>query len=84
MSLQMVLIQPPEVWCPPADLPDITDAKKIAIDVETRDPDIKTLGPGWATGNGDVVGYAIAVDGWSCYLPVGHLGGGNLDKRQVF
>jgi DNA polymerase I-like protein with 3'-5' exonuclease and polymerase domains len=83
MSLQMVLIQPPEVWCPPADLPDITDAKKIAIDVETRDPDIKTLGPGWATGNGDVVGYAIAVDGWSCYLPVGHLGGGNLDKRQV-
>jgi DNA polymerase I-like protein with 3'-5' exonuclease and polymerase domains len=83
MSLQMVLIQPPEVWCPPAELPDITDAKKIAIDVETRDPDIKTLGPGWATGNGDVVGYAIAVDGWSCYLPVGHLGGGNLDKRQV-
>jgi DNA polymerase I-like protein with 3'-5' exonuclease and polymerase domains len=83
MSLQMVLIQPPEVWCPPAELPDITDAKKIAIDVETRDPDIKTLGPGWATGNGDVVGYAIAVDGWSGYLPVGHLGGGNLDKRQV-
>ena len=58
-------------------------AKRIAIDVETRDPDIKTSGPGWATGNGEVVGYAIAVDDWSGYLPIRHLGGGNLDEKIV-
>jgi DNA polymerase I-like protein with 3'-5' exonuclease and polymerase domains len=40
-------------------------------------------GPGWPTGDGEVVGYAIAVDGWSCYLPIRHLGGGNLDERIV-
>ena len=39
------------------------------------------MGPGWATGNGEVVGYAIAVAGWKGYFPVGHAGGGNMDKR---
>jgi DNA polymerase I-like protein with 3'-5' exonuclease and polymerase domains len=85
MSLQMVLpgtITATE-WLPPDEFPDLTGAKEIAIDVETRDPDIKTFGPGWATGNGEVVGYAIAVDGWSGYIPVAHLGGGNIDKRIV-
>ena len=53
------------------ELPDITSAGKIAIDVETRDPNLKAHGPGWPTGDGEVVGYAIAVDGWSGYIPVG-------------
>ncbi|MEL0145156.1 MAG: DNA polymerase, partial [Alphaproteobacteria bacterium] len=44
---------------------------------------IKGMGPGWATGNGEVVGYAIATDDWSGYIPVGHKGGGNLDKRII-
>ena len=86
MALQMALpgtITATE-WVPPGEFPDLTDAKEIAIDVETRDPDIKTFGPGRATGNGEVVGYAIAVDGWSGYFPVAHLGGGNIDKRIVF
>jgi DNA polymerase I-like protein with 3'-5' exonuclease and polymerase domains len=51
--------------------------------VETRDPNLKVNGPGWPTGDGEVVGYAVAVDGWSCYLPIRHLGGGNLDERIV-
>ena len=70
-------------WVPPLELPDITGASKIAIDVETRDPNLKVNGPGWPTGDGEVVGYAVAVDGWSCYLPIRHLGGGNLDERIV-
>jgi len=32
---------------------------------------------------GYVVGYAFAVDGWRGYFPVGHEGGGNIDKRLV-
>jgi len=82
-NLQMVMFAPKSEWIPPTELPDLTEASKIAIDVETRDPDIKTNGPGWATGNGEVVGYAIAVDGWSGYIPVRHHGGGNLDEKVV-
>lgn len=82
-NLQMAMFAPKSEWIPPMELPDITTAKKIAIDVETRDPDIKTNGPGWATGNGEVVGYAVAVDGWSGYIPIRHLGGGNLDEKIV-
>ena len=68
---------------PPAELPDLTEAKKIAIDVETKDPNIKSNGPGWATGDGEVVGYAIAVEDWSGYIPTRHVGGGNLDEKIV-
>ena len=82
-NLQMAMFAPKSEWVPPLELPDITSAGKIAIDVETRDPNLKSNGPGWPTGDGEVVGYAIAVDGWSGYIPVGHLGGGNLDKRIV-
>jgi len=82
-KLQMAMFAPKSEWVPPLELPDITSAGKIAIDVETRDPNLKAHGPGWPTGDGEVVGYAIAVDGWSGYIPVGHLGGGNLDKRIV-
>ena len=60
-----------------------SEAKRIAIDVETRDPNIKANGPGWATGDGEVVGYAIATDTWSGYIPIRHNGGGNLDEKIV-
>ena len=83
MALQMAMFAPKSEWVPPAELPDIFDAKQIAIDVETRDPHIKSNGPGWPTGDGEVVGYAVAVDGWSGYIPTRHLGGGNLDERIV-
>ena len=81
MALQMAMFAPKSEWVPPAELPNIFDAKKIAIDVETRDPDLKSRGPGWPTGNGEVVGYAVATEDWSGYLPINHLGGGNLDAR---
>jgi len=86
MTLQMALDLTGSLkteWVPPVDLPDIFDAKQIAIDLETRDPNLKSLGPGWARKDGEVVGYAVAIDGWSGYFPVNHLGGGNLDRRLV-
>ena len=82
-GLQMAMFTPKSEWVPPAELPDLTEAKKIAIDVETRDPNIKSNGPGWATGDGEVVGYAIAVEDWSGYIPIRHVGGGNLDEKIV-
>ena len=82
--LQMAMFPPKSDWLPPEHpFPDLHDAKEISIDVETRDPDLKSRGPGWPTQNGEVVGYAIAVAGWKGYFPVGHVGGGNLDKGQI-
>ena len=82
-QLQMSMFAPKSEWIPPLELPDLTKAKKIAIDVETRDPNLKKNGPGWATKDGEVVGYAIAVDEWSGYIPIRHFGGGNLDEKVV-
>ena len=83
MPLQLAFDTPKSEWVPPNELPNIFEAKQIAVDVETRDPNIKTLGAGWARNDGEVVGYAIAVDGWSGYIPIRHKYGGNLDERIV-
>jgi DNA polymerase I-like protein with 3'-5' exonuclease and polymerase domains len=70
-------------WLPPPSFPNLSEAKEIAIDLETCDPNLESLGPGWPRKDGFIVGYAVAVDGWSGYFPVAHGGGGNLDKRIV-
>ena len=72
-----------EEWIPPDSFPDLSEAKEIAIDLETCDPNLKTFGPGWPRKDGYIVGYAVAVDGWCGYYPVAHEGGGNLDKKTV-
>jgi DNA polymerase I-like protein with 3'-5' exonuclease and polymerase domains len=79
----MAMFTPKTEWVPPHELPDLSEAKTIAIDVETKDPNLKTKGPGWPTGDGEVVGYAVAVDGWKGYVPIRHGGGGNIDERIV-
>jgi DNA polymerase I-like protein with 3'-5' exonuclease and polymerase domains len=70
-------------WICPESFPDLKGYKYIAIDLETRDPDLKIRGSGAIIGNGEIVGIAIAVDGWSGYYPIAHQGGGNLEKNKV-
>jgi len=70
-------------WDCPENFPDLSDAKYIAIDLETKDPDLKSKGSGAIRGHGEIVGFAVAVDGWSGYYPIAHEGGGNMDKRIV-
>jgi len=70
-------------WVPPQSFPNLSTAKEIAIDLETCDPNLESFGPGWPRNDGFIVGYAIAVDGWSGYFPIAHAGGGNLDRRIV-
>ena len=55
----------------------------ICIDVETCDPNMKTLGPGYCRQDGYVAGIAIAVDGWKGYFPIRHEGGGNFDLEII-
>lgn len=73
----------PTEWVPPQSFPNLSTAKEIAIDLETCDPNMESFGPGWPRGDGYIVGYAVAVDGWAGYFPVAHGGGGNLDRRVV-
>ena len=70
-------------WVKPDEFPDLRQADTIAIDLETHDPDLKTLGSGSIVGRGKVVGIAVAVDGYSGYFPFDHEGGGNLEKSKV-
>jgi DNA polymerase I-like protein with 3'-5' exonuclease and polymerase domains len=70
-------------WICPESFPDLKNYKYIAIDLETRDPDLKIRGSGAIIGNGEIVGIAVAVDGWSGYYPIAHQGGGNLEKDKV-
>ena len=81
--LQMPMFSPETEWIPPTHLPDLKDHKEIAIDLETRDPGLKSSGSGSVNGNGEVVGIAVAVEGWSGYFPIAHEAGGNMDRGLV-
>jgi DNA polymerase I-like protein with 3'-5' exonuclease and polymerase domains len=79
----MTLFPTTSEWIPPDSFPDLSEAKEIAIDLETCDPNMESMGPGWPRNDGYIVGYAVAVDGWAGYFPVAHGGGGNLDRGLV-
>ena len=71
-------------WSPPASFPDhYKEATVISIDLETRDPNLMTLGPGWARDDGYVIGYAVAFNNFCGYYPIRHEGGGNLPEKAV-
>ena len=72
------------MWNTPGEYKDLSHAKEIAIDLETKDDGISNgYGAGWATNKGEIVGFAVAVEGWQGYFPFGHLGGGNMIPEQV-
>ena len=77
------IFKPQTEWVPPESFPDLSKYDEIAIDLETKDPDLKSTGSGSVVGNGKVVGIAVAVEGWSGYYPIAHEGGGNMDKNMV-
>jgi DNA polymerase I-like protein with 3'-5' exonuclease and polymerase domains len=77
------LFKPQTEWDCPENFPNLSDAKFISIDLETKDPDLKAKGSGAIQGHGEIVGIAVAVEGWSGYYPIAHEGGGNMDRRIV-
>ena len=70
-------------WKTPTSFPDLKTAKEIAIDLETKDPSIKDKGPGWPTMDGNIVGIAVAADGFVGYYPIAHENGSNMDLKMV-
>ena len=81
--MQKLIFKPQTEWLPPTEFPDLSKYDEIAIDLETKDPDLMKMGSGSVTKNGEVVGIAVAVEGWCGYYPIAHEGGGNMDFRMV-
>ena len=79
----MPLFKPETEWLPPDNFPDVSKYDEIAIDLETKDPNLSKMGSGSITKNGDVTGIAVAVKDWSGYYPISHEGGGNMDRKKV-
>jgi DNA polymerase I-like protein with 3'-5' exonuclease and polymerase domains len=74
-------------WRPPTEFPNLSTAKVIGYDTETKDPELTTAGPGWGRGRGHIVGVSLAVeDGTSWYFPIRHETQKelNMDPAQVF
>ena len=70
-------------WVKPTEFPDLRDVDEIAIDLETKDPDLIKKGSGSVIGNGDVIGIAVATSFYKGYFPIAHEGGGNMDRSRV-
>ena len=70
-------------WIEPEEYPDLRSYDEIAIDLETRDPELKTRGSGSVIGLGEVVGIAVAVPGKKFYFPIAHSSGPNMDKVRT-
>jgi DNA polymerase I-like protein with 3'-5' exonuclease and polymerase domains len=83
-------------WKPPKEFPNLSGAKMIAYDTETRDPKLLDSGPGNIRSKaglepGEVVGISIGVgdrDGEQWYFPIAHKDidrpdSDNMDRDQV-
>ena len=70
-------------WQAPSFFPDLSQAKAIAFDIESWDPQLLEAGPGWARGVGHILGLSVATDcGYKGYFPIRHEYG-NLDPQMT-
>ena len=70
-------------WVKPTEFPDLRQVDEIAIDLETKDPDLIKKGSGAIIGNGEVIGIAVATSFYKGYFPIAHEGGGNMERAKV-
>lgn len=77
-------------WRPPQNPPCLDGAIMLGLDVETYDPYLREHGPGWARGQGHLVGVSLAAEDrqgnrQAYYFPLRHEVGGedNLNPDYV-
>ena len=80
---QMPLFAPETEWVAPHELKDLSGIKEVAIDLETNDPELMTLGSGNVIGRGHIAGVAVAVEGWKGYFPIGKMAFLPLKRPQT-
>ena len=79
-----MIFKPQTEWIPPTDFPDLSKYDEIAVDLETKDPNLnERMGSGSVVKVGDVVGISLATHDWCAYYPIAHEGGGNMDRKMV-
>ena len=73
-TLQRPMPPIPETgWKPPTSFPNLSAARVLAIDTETKDLDLLTKGPGWGRNAGHIIGVSVAADAsHSWYFPIRH------------
>ena len=85
---QVPMFTPDCAWVPPNlnELPSWANAQRVAVDVETKDPDLFDLGPGVRRDDSYMVGVSFAIEGGpKHYLPFAHnLTEDNLDRDACF
>ena len=77
MTHQLNFVYNDSDWVCPDEYPDLSKAEEIAIDLETKDPNLKTKGSGWSTFDGNILAVAAYDQQW--YFPINHDAGGNMD-----
>ena len=77
------MILPATEWVAHTEYPDLRSHDEIAIDLETRDTELKSRGSGAVVGRGEVVGIAVATYNDSWYFPIAHGEGPNMDRAKT-
>ena len=57
-------------WVKPTEFPDLRQVDEIAIDLETKDPDLIKKGSGSIIGNGEIIGVAVATSFYKGYFQI--------------
>jgi len=75
------ILAPPPIpetgWRVPTEFPNLSAARTISFDTETKDPRLVENGPGWARGDGHIVGISLAAEAHNgergaWYFPMRH------------
>jgi len=82
---QLACAVPDTGWRPPSTFPRLDAAKRISVDLETKDPNLIEKGPGEIRNDGRVCGVGVGVDtGERWYFPIRHeFGSGNMNPEAV-
>lgn len=64
-------------WTPPTEFPNLSAAKRISFDTETKDLRLTENGPGWARNDSHIVGFSIGAEAYNgerkaWYFPIRH------------
>lgn len=78
------MFETPSTWQLPTEFPDLSYAKYVGFDCETKDTNLVKMGPGFLRGDARVVGVSLATEtGFKIYLPFDHALGPQLDRGFV-
>jgi len=67
-----IVVPPVTGWKPPREFPNLSSARVIGIDTETKDLELLARGPGAVRGAAHLVGVSVATEDRAWYFPLRH------------